>query len=172
MKLTMCIRIMVMFCLLSGLRVNAASVDATVTMNITQSSVFTHILTSASWTGERLVPHTIIAFGNVKSNGIQLSHVRLAWNRRINPEYPGVSADVRARTATLKRTDGAEGDCTEIEFVPVTYSVETTEGDQVDYFLIHTGVTGLAYVVRTSDLISTLKAGEYRLAILADIVAV
>lgn len=42
----------------------------------------------------------------------------------------------------------------------------------MDYFLIHTGVTGLTYMVRATDLMSTPNPGEYRLAVLADIVDV
>ncbi|ECF2939093.1 hypothetical protein E2G14_09445 [Salmonella enterica subsp. enterica serovar Reading] len=170
MKLNKLAIIVMMLGGMSCAAAHATPVDASATLNVGAPLTFTHTLTAVEGlTAGAVLDSGRIAEGVISANQ-EMKMIRLSWDRAVNPPLSDVGGDMQGRYALMK---GPTHD------IPVTiyYDVSQIVHDHIDNTEIdvypslkHT--TRFDYVVALKDLsaLYPLESGQYKLAILADVV--
>ncbi|EAQ1076787.1 hypothetical protein LNR78_004399 [Salmonella enterica] len=164
---------------LSGTSVYAASnggpQEADATVSVTSPFSFTHTLTGQSFSAGQIVDGTTVAEGTVSTGGDnRINTVTLSWDRTVNPEFifDGSDSALMLNGDTDRDWDSA----VPIRFTADTPSLIIESNSMHKYntqFKLTTPGTSFRYTVKVikagADNIFPLTAGDYRLAVLADI---
>ncbi|EBV6971222.1 hypothetical protein XG19_004188 [Salmonella enterica subsp. enterica serovar Gaminara] len=170
MKLNKLAIIVMMLGGMSCAAAHATPVDASATLNVGAPLTFTHTLTAIEGltTGVAL-DHGIIADGVVSANQ-EMKMIRLSWDREVNPPSSDVGGNMQGMSALMK---GPTHDIpVSIDYDPSQIVHDHIDNTGIDVYpsLKHTTRFNYSVSVHGVDALHPLESGQYKLAILADVV--